>query len=97
MKLQHKPGVANKVADALSKAPLPDDKNFSVKDRVLQVSEQDLEPSQVVLQQVQKQQMKDPELAKLMVYLKTKTLPEDPQEAKVIGNLARKGYFVGCK
>jgi len=43
---------------------------------------------------MQEQQMKDPELAKLMVYLKTKTLPEDPQEAKLIGNLARKGYFV---
>jgi len=49
MKLQHKPGAANKVADVLSRAPLPDGDNLSVEDRVLQVSEQDLEPSQVVL------------------------------------------------
>ena len=51
MKLQYKLGTANKFADALSRAPLPncpDEEN-----KVLQVSQLELEPSQVALGRVQ--------------------------------------------
>ena len=92
MKLQYKPGTANRVADVLSRASLPD--ALSVEGKVLQVSQQELEPSQTTLRQVQQQQQQDLELLKLIDYLKSRTLPEDSQEAKVIVNLARKGYFV---
>ena len=44
--------------------------------------------------QVQQQQKQDPELAGLCSFLQTRTLPEDPQLAKVISNLVRKGYFL---
>ena len=30
----------------------------------------------------------------MMVYLKARTLPDDPHKVKVIINLAKKGYFV---
>ena len=92
MKLQYKPGNANQAADALSRAPLPD--TSSVESKVLQVSQQKLESSQPMLKQVQQEQQWDLELLKLINYLKSRTLPEDPQEAKVLTNLARKGYFV---
>ena len=55
MKLQYKPGVANKVADALSRAPLSGISSAESQSMVLQVSQPDLEPSQVTLKQVQKQ------------------------------------------
>ena len=92
MKLQYKPGIANKVADALPRAPVPG--ASSVERKVLQVSQQELQPSQVMLRQVQQQQQQDPELLKLMEYLKARTLSDDPQEGKVIINLAKKGYLV---
>ena len=83
MKLQYKPGVANKVADTLSRAPLPG--TSGVESMVLQVSLSGVESFQVMLKQIQEQQQ-DPELVKLMEYLKEGTLPHNPQEAK--------GYFV---
>ena len=90
MKLQYKPGITNKVADALSRAPLPNTSSVSSQSRVSQVSKS----SEVMLKQVQEQQKQDPELLKLMEYLEERKLPDDLQEAKVIMNLARKGYFV---
>ena len=52
-----------------------------------------LEPSEA-LYQVQQQQRQDPEeLARLYSFLKIRTLPEDPQLAKVITNFVRKDYF----
>ena len=61
---------------------------------VLQVSQPELEPSQVMLKQVQEQQQQDPELVRLTEYLIGRILPDDLHEAKVIMNLAKKGYFV---
>ena len=51
---------------------------------MLQVSQPETESSQ----------QQDSGLVKLMDYLKARTLPDDPWEAKVIMNLARKQYFV---
>ena len=53
-----------------------------------------VEPSEALLHQVQQQRKEDPELAGLYSYLKTRTLPEDPQLSKIISNLVRKGYFL---
>ena len=92
MKLEFKPGSANTVADALSRAPVP--ASSQEEGRVMQLSQQVVEPSEALLYQVQRQQKQDPELAGLYSYLKTKMLPEDPQLAKVISNLVRKGYFL---
>ena len=92
MKLEFKPGLANTVADALSRAPLP--ASPQEEGRVMQLSQQVVEPSEALLYQVQQQQKEDPELAGLYSYLKTRRLPEDPQLAKVISNLVRKGYFL---
>ena len=83
--------TTNKVADALSRAPLQGASN--VRGKVLQVSQLELEPSQVMLRQIQQQQQ-DPELVKPMDYLKSRSLPDDPREAKVIVNLSRKRCFV---
>ena len=47
-----------------------------------------------MLKQVQEQQQQDPELVRLTEYLTARRLPDDLQEAKVIMNLAKKGYFV---
>ena len=94
MKLQYKPGVANKVADALSRAPLPGTSSGKSQSMVLQVSQPELEPLQVMVKQVQEQQQQDPELVRLTEYLTARRLPDDLQEAKVIVNLAKKGYFV---
>lgn len=94
MKLQYKPGVANKVADALSRATLPGTSSGESQSMVLQVSQLELEPSQVMLRQVQEQQRQDPELVRLTEYLTVRKLSDDQQEAQVIMNLAKKGYFV---
>ena len=108
IKLEFKPGSANTVADALSRAPVlasqEEGKSSQEEGRAMQLSQQiskpsetplsSLEPSKALLYQVQQQQKQDPELAGLHVFLKSRTLPEDPQLAKVITNLVRKGYFL---
>ena len=92
MKLKFKPGSANTVADALSRAPLPACSHEE--GRVVQISQQVVESSEALLYQIQQQQKQDPKLAGLCSYLKTRMLPEDPQQMKVISNLVRKGYFL---
>ena len=59
----------------------------------MQLTQQVVEPSKTLLHQ-QQQQKQDPELVGLCSYLKIRTLPEDPQQAKVISNLVRKGYLL---
>ena len=107
-KLEFKPGLANTVADALSRAPVPspqeEGRSSQEEGRVMQLSQQVTEPSEIplaglkpseaLLYQVQQQERQDLELAGLYSFLKTRTLPEDPQLAKVITNLVRKGCFL---
>ena len=79
---------ANTVANALSRAPPPSSQEEG---RVMQMSQEfhpASEPGDRILSQVRQQQQQDPELVKLYCYLKTRVLPDDPQEAKIICNLA---------
>ena len=90
MKLEYKPGVANIVADALSRAPTTSGQREE--SHVCRVSQPELpQPS---IQRVQLEQSKDQELVKLISFLTDKSLPDDPREAKVVLSLARKGYYV---
>ena len=56
---------------------------------VVQLSEPD-----VMLQQVQLEQQKDPELARLIDYMTDRTLPSDPRDANIVVGLSKKGYYV---
>ena len=92
MKLDYKPGSANVVADALSRAPVE-----SKETRVLQMSLKANHPAQGInssLQQVQLEQRKDGKLVKIMDFLTNQMLPTDPQEAKVVLATAKGGYHM---
>ena len=96
MKIEYKPGATNVVADALSRAPTQSDSDGTSAtvgtvggSDVLQLSEPDL-----TLQQVQTEQRKDPELARIIDFLTDRTLPSDPREANVVVGVAKKGYYV---
>ena len=91
VKLEYKPGAANVVADTLSRAPVGGG-TADNEGEVLIVSEPEV--SQVMLQKVQLEQGKDKELTKLISFLTERILPDDPQEAKIVLSLARKGYYV---
>ena len=93
LKLEYKPGAANVVADTLSRAPAGSGTAAGVtKGEVLRVSQPEV--SQTALHKVQLEQGKDKELSKLISILTEKLLPDDPQEAKMVLNLARKGYYM---
>ena len=91
MKLEYKPGSANVVADTLSRAPV--ENNASV----LQISQGTVMTEDKMarcLQQVQAEQRKDKDLVKIIEFLTKQTIPTDPQEAKIVLNMATKGYMV---
>ena len=99
MKLEYKPGSTNVVADCLSRAPVESGA------RVLQVEGETTtvegettsvegETVPIALQQVQRKQRKDIELARIIDFLTRKSLPADPQEAVIILNSTKKGYYV---
>ena len=46
------------------------------------------------LQQVQAEQRKDKDLVKIIEFLAKQTISTDPREAKVVLNIATKGYMV---
>ena len=48
----------------------------------------------IALQQVQREQRKDIDLARIIDFLIKKSLLADPKEAAVILNSAKKGYYV---
>ena len=92
VKLEYKPGSANVVADALSRAPME-----SSEASVLQLSSETSSPAQGIdssLQQVHLEQRKDEKLVKIMNFLTNQTLPTDPQEAKVVLATAKGGYHM---
>ena len=91
LKLEHKPGSANVVADALSRAPAADVRDSNA---VLVVSEGLSVDRPNNLQFVQEQQREDSELVKLIKFLEIKELPSDPTEAKVVLSQAKKGYYM---
>ena len=91
LKLEHKPGSANMVADALPRAPAA-----AARDRkaVFVVSEGLSVDRPNNLQFVQEQQREDSELVKLIRFPETTELPNDPTEAKVLLSQAKKGYYL---
>ena len=89
LKMEHKPGSANVVADALSRAPV----NETVKcnpEEVLLITHAD-DPA---LPKVQQEQRRDSDLLQLIEFLEAKKLPENPQEAKRVTTQAKKGYYL---
>ena len=82
LKIKYKPRATNVVADALSRAPVPSESHSSV--LFVEYSHQEL----------QSKQKKDRDLADLIAYLDSKTLPGDPDQAKRVLSQARKGYYV---
>ena len=89
--LEHKPGSVNKAADALSRAPVLTSEGDSSTVEVLRVETQEVEP---LLTRIRHRQCEDKDLAKLILYLEKKQLPEEPGEVKKIVTLCQKGYYL---
>ena len=85
IKLEHKPGSANCVADALSRAPVQTTD-------VLRVAH--AHAGNTLMCQVQSQQRQDSELLRLIDNLENRILPKDPQKIKKVVTWASKGYFL---
>ena len=90
LKIEHKPGSANVVADALSRAPLTETSQH-LPDKALLITDSSKDPA---LQQVQDEQRRDHDIAQLIDFLEAKKLPDDPEVAKRITAQARKGYYL---
>ena len=90
MKMEHKPGSSNIVADALSRAPVSDTTQGNPSE-VLVVTEGNADP---LLKLVQDEQRKDAYLAALIEFLENKKLPDNPDEASKVINQVKKGYHV---
>ena len=96
MKLEYKPGATNVVADALSRAPIQGDKDGTSVTVVTVEGSDVLQSSELdsTLQQVQTEQRKDPELAKIIDFITDKTVPADSRDAQFVVGVAKKGYYV---
>jgi len=98
MKIEYKPGATNVVANALSRAPSQGDSDgTSVTEEggnVLTVEETNVAQCDCTMREVQSEQRKDPELARLIDFLADKTLPSDPCDANIVIGLAKKGYYL---
>ena len=89
--LEHKPGSVNKAADALSRAPVLTSERDSSTVEVLKVETQEVEP---LLTRIRHRQCEDKDLAKLILYVEKKQLPEEPGEVKKIVTQCQKGYYL---
>ena len=90
LKIEHKPGSANVVAVALSRAPLTETSQH-LPDKALLITDSSKDPA---LQQAQDEQRRDHDIAQLIDFLEAKKLPDDPEVAKRITAQARKGYYL---
>ena len=90
--LKHKPGSVNRVADALSRVPIPAGSEGSTfKVEILRVDSGEVEP---LLTRIKHLQCEDRALEQLILYLETKQLPEETGEAKKIVLQSQKGFYL---
>ena len=78
---EHKPGSVNKATDALSRAPVLTSEGDTSTIEILRVETQAGEP---LLTRIRHLQCEDRDLAKLVLYLEKKHLPEESGEVKKI-------------
>ena len=87
--------MRNAVSWKLSRAPIPggqltDQQTIGQDNVVLHVTDN----NRSGMEQVQQEQRQDPVLAKLIDYLRDRTLPEDSSEAQQVLVQGKKGYYV---
>ena len=87
---------ANVVADALSRSPIQGDEDGTSVTVVTVEGTDMLQSSELdsTLQQVQTEQQKDPELAKIIDFITDKTVPADSRDAQFVVGVAKKGCYV---
>ena len=81
----------NKAADALSRTPVLTSEGDTSTIEVLRVETQEVE---LLLTRIGHLQCQDRDLAKLILYLEKKQLPEEPGEVKKIVTQSQKGYYL---
>jgi len=98
MRLEHKPGTVNAAADGLLRAPISGgqstDQQSKGQENVLHVTDDVSDSVGCGMEQVQQEQRQDPVLARLIDYLRDRTLPKDSSEAQKVLAQGQKGYYV---
>jgi len=87
--LEHKPGMSNEAAKALSRAPMLNEESLDGRVLIVSFSSEDQ-----LIQQICDQQLQDQEIVDIIDYLEKKQLPEDQKVAQRILCVAKKGYFI---
>ena len=91
MELEYKPNSADVVADTLFRAPVESNATVVQLSQGTAITEDKLARC---LQHVQAEQRKDKDLVMIIELLTNQTVPMDTWEAKVVLNMATKGYMV---